>query len=97
RRGLRTLECVDLWPDGFAGDADLIAFIAESASLEGFQLLTLPHFSRRLGERFRELGLFARPLARKNLYLVPGALEHEGLEEGSYFVGLQGDYGTAGP
>ncbi|MFH2203154.1 MAG: hypothetical protein ABIJ96_08585 [Elusimicrobiota bacterium] len=97
RRGLRTLECVDLWPNETPALSDLISQIAEDARIEGLHLLTFPHFSPRLGARLRELNLFERGLRRKNLCLAPAGLRDALREENSYFVGLQGDYGTAGP
>ncbi len=97
RRGLRTLECADLWPTPDIAP-DLISALTAEAQKEDIQLITFPHFSRPLGARYGEIGLFERTLPRKNLCLAPTALADALLKEDtSYFVGLQGDYGTAGP
>ncbi|MCX5795878.1 MAG: hypothetical protein NTY77_10320 [Elusimicrobia bacterium] len=97
RRGLKTWDCADFWEDPAVTGVleSLISAAGQDAKGRGLDLLAFPHFSRSLGERLGRAGLFAHASGRRALvYGAPELLAGVKPEE-SYFVGLQGDYGTA--
>jgi hypothetical protein len=98
RRGLRTLECVDAWLDPQAeGAFDALLLAArEYARLRRFALVSFPHFSRGFGARLRRAGLLEAGLKDRRSF-VKAPAEADALIRGdnSYFVALQGDYGTS--
>jgi hypothetical protein len=97
RRGLMTLDCADFWEDPSAAGVleSLLAAVWDYAQDRGLDLLTFPHFTVRLGERLGRAGLFERSSGRRALFYGTPGLLGSITPENSYFVGLQGDYGTA--
>jgi hypothetical protein len=97
RRGLKTLDCADFWEDpATAGVLEsLLAAVWGHAQARGLDLLTFPHFTARLGERLSRAGLFERASGRRALFFGTPEILNSIKPENSYFVGLQGDYGTA--
>jgi hypothetical protein len=100
RRGLKTLECVDFWADPARGGvlSALISSVRRHAEERSLNLLSFPHFSDGFGRELRRLGLLEIPLpSRKGFCRAPAGLSPGIGKENSYFVGLQGDAGTALP
>ncbi|MBI5623768.1 MAG: hypothetical protein HY924_08325 [Elusimicrobia bacterium] len=98
RRGLKALEVVDYWADS---DADgvfeaLLDGVLEHAAGAGFALASFGHFTPSFESSLRAAGLWEVPLtARRNLVLAGPGAPVRAAEEGAYFTGLQGDYGTS--
>ena len=98
RAGLRVLECVDFWEDPAVDGTleTLLCDVRQRAAAEGYHLLSFGHFSPRLGGRLRQIGLADVALSsRSNYCLVGSSCRTRPRVETSYFVGLQGDYGTS--
>jgi len=100
RRGLRTLECVDFWADPAREGvlSSLIRSVWRSAQERSLDLLTFPHFSHGFARDLRRIGLLEVPLPSRKGYCRASAGVSPGIiGKNSYFVGLQGDAGTALP
>jgi len=97
RRGLKTWDCADFWEDPSAPGVleSLLAAVWDAARDRRLDLLTFPHFTARLGERLGRAGLFEHASGRRALFFGTPGLLADIQPEDSYFVGLQGDYGTA--
>ncbi len=97
RHGLKTLDCVDFWEDPSAAGVleSLLATVWNTAQDRRLDLLTFPHFTTRFGERLGRAGLFEHASGRRALFFGTPELLASITSENSYFVGLQGDYGTA--
>lgn len=97
RQGLRTLDCLDFWADPeVAGSFEaLLCFLRDYAASAGYSLLTFCHFSLPFGRMLREAGLFEVLRKQVSLCLVGSACSARMLTADSYFVLLQGDYGTS--
>jgi hypothetical protein len=98
RRGLRILECVDLWIEpGPRREVVLGALVEKGrrfAEKESFDLLHLPHFDRRTAAAYGRLGLLQRRGPRRPaFYMGPSELMHQLTPGNSYIVLAEGDYG----
>jgi len=94
-RGVRLLECVDLWCDLQAPEAQvaLVACAASHARDTGADAVLFPHFSSCVGRGFRRMGLFDLRLGphRGPYFWARADLAHSIREENSYFTDMQGD------
>jgi len=97
RRGLQTWDCADFWEDPSVPGVleSLLSAAWQDARSRGLDLLAFPHFTRSLGDRLGRAGLFEHASSRRALLLGSSELLNSINPENSYFVGLQGDYGTA--
>lgn len=98
RRGLRILECVDVWIEPGPRREAILGALAEKArqcaERESCDLLYLPHFDRAMAATYRRLGLLQRIGPRRpGYYAGPSALMDQLKPGNSYLVLAEGDYG----
>lgn len=91
----RIWECIDLWTNGSKKNVaeSLIGFSQEYATKRKSALLVFPHFSRKIKELYRKLGLVTLNFGERREYLKLNTGKIEDLKDSnSYFVSLQGDH-----